>query len=191
MIRIAVVDPHPATAAGLHTLLRREPGLVPVGGATRAGAAVELVATTHPDVLLVDPGLGDEDGLALTRHLKDAPPAPRVVLYSVAADAWLAFAARTAGADGLVAKSASVDELFETIRRVAGGEVVLPPVTRQQLHEAAARVGDDDLPLLSMLIDRTSPPDIAQTLRIRDGALRRRIDRVLLRLRGGVPRTAH
>lgn len=183
MIRVAVVDPHPATASGLHALLRREPGLVPVGWAARADAAAELVATARPDVLLVDPGLEDDDGLALARHLKDAPRAPRIVVYSAAADAWLAFAARTAGADALVAKSASIRELFETIRRVVGGEVVLPPVTRKQLHEAAARVGDEDLPLLSMLVDRTAPPDIARTLRIRDGALRRRIDRVLVRLR--------
>jgi DNA-binding NarL/FixJ family response regulator len=90
-----------------------------------------------------------------------------------------------AGADGLVAKTAPPSELFEAIRVVARGGCVLPPVTRDQLDAAAHEVDEDDLALLAMLVDRTPPSEVAETLRLDRRRLASRIERLLGRLRRG------
>ena len=70
MTRVAIVDPQPAVRAGLATLLRDEPGLVPVGAAAGAADAHELIACERPDVVLLEHYLRDGDGIGLARRLK-------------------------------------------------------------------------------------------------------------------------
>src|SRR3954469_21651330 len=119
--RIAVIDPQPATRAGLSMLLRTEPGLVPVGAAAGAHDGAELADRLRPDVVLLEPRLPDGDGLGLCRRLRAAAKPARVVLYTGHPDASLGLLARVAGADGLVDKAADADELFAAIRLVARG----------------------------------------------------------------------
>jgi DNA-binding NarL/FixJ family response regulator len=180
--RIAIVDPQPAVRAGLMALLRGEPGLVPVGSAGTAEEALELVARTSPDIVLLEPHLGVDDGLQLCRRIT-ADDGPRVVAYTEAGDAALEVALRVAGADGVVDKQATPDELFEALRTVARGRTALPALTPGQLRAAAARVESDDLALLAMLVDRTPAADVRETLKLDRRRFTRRTDRMLGRLR--------
>ena len=192
MTRIAIIDPQPAVRAGLASLLRSEPGLVPVGAAGSAEEALETVARTAPDLVLLEPLLGTADGLQLIRRITGAEGGPRVVAYTEVGDPALEVALRVAGADGLVDKQAAPNELFEALRTVAGGRTSLPLVTPAQLRAAAARVESDDLALLAMLVDRTPPSDVAATLRLDPRRMARRIERLLARLRprAGTPAAA-
>ena len=187
MTRVAIVDPQPAVRAGLSSLLRAEPGLVPVGTAGTAESAAEMVARTTPHLVLLEPLLGTGDGLQLIRRITTrggvAARRPRVVAYTDGGDPALEVALRVAGADGLVDKQAPPEELFEALRAVARGRTVLPPVTPAQLRAAAARVESDDLALLAMLVDRTPTADVAETLRLDRRRMSRRIERLLGRLR--------
>jgi DNA-binding NarL/FixJ family response regulator len=188
--RVAIIDPQPAVRAGLAMLLRGEPGLVPVGAASGAADAHELLAREHPDVVLLERELRDGDGIGLCRRLKAEGAAVRVVLYISTLDDEVELLARVAGADGLVDKAAPPAELFEAIRLVARGGSALPPLTRAQLDAAAHRVEPDDLALLAMLVDRTSAADVAATLHMSRGGVAQRTERVLGRLRRPVPRAA-
>jgi DNA-binding NarL/FixJ family response regulator len=184
--RIVIVDPQPAVRAGLAALLRAEPGLVPVGAAGSAEEALETVARTAPDLVLLEPLLGTGDGLQLIRRITGAEAAPRVVAYTEVGDPALEVALRVAGADGLVDKQAPPEELFEALRTVARGRTALPLVTPAALRAAAARVESDDLALLAMLVDRTPTADVADTLRLDPRRMARRVEHLLARLR---PRT--
>ena len=189
MTRIVVIDPQPAVRAGLAMMLRTEPGLVPVGSAVGVGDGMELVDRQRPDVVLLDPQLLDGDGLGLCRRIRALEHPPRVVLYSSDHDSTLSVLARVAGADGLVDKSAAPQELFEAIRVVARGGTALPPIGPKDLEAAAGKVDADDLALLAMLMDRTSPNEVADALHLDRRKLGRRIERLLGRLRGRPPRT--
>jgi DNA-binding NarL/FixJ family response regulator len=180
--RIAIVDPQPAVRAGLTALLRSEPGLVPVGSAGTAEEALELVARAAPDIVLLEPHLGVDDGLQLCRRIT-GDGGPRVVAYTEVGDAALEVALRVACADGVVDKQATPEELFEALRTVARGRTALPPLTPSQLRAAAARVESDDLALLAMLVDRTSTADAAEALRLDRRRVARRVERMLARLR--------
>ena len=183
MTRIAIVDPQPAARAGLAMLLRAEPGLVPVGTATGAHGGAELVARRKPDVVLVEHRLPDGDGPALTRRLRALEHPPQVILYTADPEPSLGLLARVAGAAGLVDKQAEPAELFEAVRVVARGGTHLPQVTAAELDAAAHLVEADDLALLAMLVDRTSPADMAATLRMDRTRVAKRTERVLGRLR--------
>jgi len=190
VLRIAIIDPQPAVRAGLAMLLRAEPGLVPVGAAAGAADAHALLARERPDVVLLEQHLRDGDGIGLARRLKAEGHPVRIVMYTTPPHAEIALLARVAGADGLVDKAAPPAELFEAIRRVARGESALPPVTRAELDAAAHRVEPDDLALLAMLVDRTSPADVAETLHMDRRRVAKRTERLLGRLRRPAPRAA-
>ena len=190
MTRVAIIDPQPAVRAGLAMLLRAEPGLVPVGAASGASEAHDLITRERPDVVLLEHHLRDGDGIALCRRVKSEPKAPRVILYTTLPDDEVELIARIAGADGIVDKAAPPDQLFEAIRLVARGDTALPPLTRAQLDAAAHRVEPDDLALLAMLVDRTPPADVAETLHMDRGRVAKRTERVLGRLRRSAPRAA-
>ena len=121
MTRIAIVDPQPAIRAGLMALLRSEPGLVPVGSAGTAEEALELVARTAPDIVLLEPYLGVGDGLQLCRRIT-ADGGPRVVAYTEASDPALEVALRVACADGIVDKQADAGRALRGAARGGQGQ---------------------------------------------------------------------
>lgn len=187
MIRIVVVDDHPAMRAGLTAVLRAEPGFVPLDAATSEADLWPLLNRTKPDVVVLDYHLPGDDGLVLCRRIKRQVPAPAVLLYSAYAEAALTIPARLAGADGLVSKAAPANELYDAIRRVARGERVLPPISRELLDAAGNRLASDELPVLGMTLEDTSLGDIAATLGVEPREIARRIDRMIKRLKIEVP----
>jgi DNA-binding NarL/FixJ family response regulator len=186
MIRVVVVDDHPAIRAGLLSVLRTEPGLVPVGGAGGDPEVWPVLYRARPDVVLLDYQLKGDDGLAICHRLKRGLLPPRVVVYSAYADGALAIPAAVAGADGVVSKDTPVTELFEAIRRVVNGETVWPPMTAEARRLAAERLDAEDVPVLAMLLGGHAPADIAEALRCEIDAVGAAIERILGRLRGPV-----
>jgi DNA-binding NarL/FixJ family response regulator len=190
MIRVAVVDDHHAVRLGLSTALRSEPGMVPVGAAANAAELPPLLYRTRPDVVLLDYRLPDGDGLRVCRDIKARALAPFVILYSAFADGAMTIPAIVAGADGIVNKGVPGRELFAAIRDVIGGADAFPPVSPEQLAVASATLAEADLPILGMLIDRTPASDIADTLRVDQVTVARRVERMLDALTASVSPSA-
>jgi DNA-binding NarL/FixJ family response regulator len=80
MIRIAVLDRHPAVRAGLEATIREYPGLAWAGAAANHRELWTLVYRARPDVVLVEHDPGVTDGLRVCRRLKAQLLGPRVVL---------------------------------------------------------------------------------------------------------------
>jgi DNA-binding NarL/FixJ family response regulator len=182
MIRVLIVDDHPAVRAGLVAVMRAEPGLLPVASAADPDGALAEARRRHPHVALVDYHLREGDGLLVCRDLKSLPAPPRVLIYSAFAEAGLGLPATIAGADGLVDKGTPTEELFERVRTVARGGTVLS-VTPQAMTAGAARLDTRDLPILGMLMERTPPAEIAKVLRLEERELDSRVEAMLTRLR--------
>ena len=187
MIRILIVDDHPAMRAGLTAVLRAEPGFVPLDAATSDKDLWPTLNRTRPDVVVLDYHLPGDDGVVLCRAIKRRLPAPAVLLYSAYADAALTIPARLAGADGVVNKSAPANELYDSIRRVARGERVLPPLSRELLDDAGNRLEADELPILGMTLEDTPLLEIAATLGVEPAQIAHRIDRMIKRLKVEIP----
>ena len=114
---ILVVDDD-AAVRGLVVRILRSWGHVVIGEAGSVAEALRCAATMHPDIVLVDIGLPDGDGFALTRELRTRFRVLRVVIFSSDADRANAAAAERAGAVAFLPK----DQLSSpTLRRLLEG----------------------------------------------------------------------
>jgi DNA-binding NarL/FixJ family response regulator len=182
VIRILIVDDHPAVRAGLVAVLRSEPGLVPVGSAAEEQEGWRLAQRARPDLVLLDLHLPGGNSLALCRRIKALDPRTKVLIYSAFAHEELSVAAALAGADGMLDKTEPMLELFDGIRRVHRGEHLLAPVTPERLQDVHQRVTTEDWPIVAMLLDGTTDADVAKTLGIRQEEVEGRVERLLARL---------
>ncbi len=94
MIRVAIVEDHPATAEGLAALLSAETDVQIVGTAGSVAGARDLIAATTPDVVLCDVELaGSERGFALLETTRDESVAPRAAIVFLSSYDYPAFLA--------------------------------------------------------------------------------------------------
>ncbi len=90
MIRVALLDDHPAVRAGLQAILANEHDLQLVGFAADEHALWPVLEGTRPAIIVLDLHHPGRDGLALCLQIKRQPDSPAVLLYSAQASAALA-----------------------------------------------------------------------------------------------------
>ncbi|GAA0573648.1 response regulator transcription factor [Paractinoplanes ferrugineus] len=141
MIRVLLVDDQQLVRAGFRMVLDYQRNMTVVGEAGDGEEALRLLRTTEADVVVMDLRMPVLDGVAATRRICAAGPAPRVLVLTTFDTDEEAFAALQAGASGFLLKSVPPEELLSAIRVVAGGEaVVAPRVTRRLLDRFAGRL---------------------------------------------------
>ena len=129
-VRVVVVDDQGVIRTGLRMIVDNEPDLVVVGEAADGLAAIEVVAGTRPDVVLMDIRMPRLDGLAATGRVVAESRAAVLVLTTFDDDEYVLGAIR-AGASGFLLKDAGPDALVAAIRSVARGDALVDPaVTR-------------------------------------------------------------
>ncbi|MGI5286089.1 response regulator [Nonomuraea polychroma] len=141
-ISVALVDDEAMIRVGLRLVLSGEPDIEVVGEAADGVQALDLVARTRPDVVLIDIRMPKMDGLEASRRLvRDHPESKVIVLTTFDEDAHVAAALR-AGVSGFLLKVAPPEQLVEAVRTVAaGGGLLDPGVT---LRVIAAFAGQPD-----------------------------------------------
>ncbi len=188
MIRVIVVDDHPALRAGLHTVLDSEPGIAYAGESNGSDESLwPLLRRAEPDVVLLDYHLPKGDGLQLCYRIKQQIPAPAVIIFSAYASPELLLPARLAKADGVLNKGVAARELFETIRGVAAGERLLALPSAALLHEAHTHIPEEDRALVGMLLDGAGEAEAARTLGTTAADVRHAVQRTLSALRQSAP----
>ncbi len=120
MIKVVLVDDQSVMRQAVSSWLGIEPDMHVVGEAESGEAALSLVSTLQPDVVLMDIDMPAMDGIATTAALQDVAPQSAVVILSMHDDTTVQDRARQAGARAFVSKHQALDELVEVIRRVAG-----------------------------------------------------------------------
>lgn len=164
MLRIALLDDHPAVLAGLRRLIEPQPDMTVIAAAPTVSELSQQLNGASADVLVLDYDLARGDGLMHCLRVKRRSSPPAVIIYSGYAGDGLVLAARAAGADGLVDKAEPVQTLLAAIRAAVSGEMAMPPLPRSAYVAAAGLLDEEDLPLLAMLLDRTSLDGMAQAL---------------------------
>jgi DNA-binding NarL/FixJ family response regulator len=181
VIRVLIVDDHPAVRAGVHSVLRIEPGILPVAAVGSIAEAMDALERCDPQVAVIDYELGDGDGLDLCMRLR--AEGIRSLIYSAYSERVLAPASLLAGAAGLVHKSNAGDELRDAIRCAYRGVRLFPPIGGEVLEMCANRLDAEDLPILGMMIESSSVSEVAEALRLDGDELERRLERMVDRLR--------
>jgi len=125
-VRILVVDDEPNILATLAPLLRSKG--YEVSTAMTGRAAVEAVERENPDLMVLDLGLPDMDGVEVTRLVRDGRATPIVVLSARDAEGDKV-RALDAGADDYVTKPFGTEELLARVRVALRRTESAPPQT--------------------------------------------------------------
>jgi two-component system nitrate/nitrite response regulator NarL len=122
-IRILIIEDQAIVGASLRLLLESQPGLKVVGGTTKSSDAIVVARLVHPDIILLDPDVGEADGLDLLPELLSAAPQARVLVLTAIRDPEMHRRAVRLGAMGLVTKDRPTEVLLQAIAKVHAGEV--------------------------------------------------------------------
>jgi DNA-binding NarL/FixJ family response regulator len=136
-IRVFLVDDQELVRAGFRMVLDSQPDMEVVGEAGDGGEALEKLAVTKADVVLMDVRMPRLDGVEATRRVraKNGDGTPRVVVLTTFDLDEYAFAALKAGASGFLLKDAPPSDLLSAIRSVCTGDAVVAPSTTRRLLE--------------------------------------------------------
>ena len=145
-MRVVVADDQPVVRHGFAAILDAAEGITVAGSAGDGLELLDVVATTEPDVAVVDVRMPRLDGIAATREIAARHPRVKVlVLTTFDLDEYVYDALR-AGASGFLLKDVPAPRLIEGVRLVADGSMLLGPnVTRRLVGDFSVR--SEPLPL--------------------------------------------
>ena len=104
-LRILIADDHEVVRRGLCTLLQTREGWEVCGEAKDGREAVEKAKQVRPDVVILDVGMPNLNGLAATRQLIQQNPQQKVIVLTITDSDQVIREALDAGARGFVLKS--------------------------------------------------------------------------------------
>jgi DNA-binding NarL/FixJ family response regulator len=179
VIRLAIVEDHPAIAEGLAALLRDEPDLTVVGTARDSVSADRLIEAQSPDVILCDIRLaGTVDGLEV---LANHTPGPAFIMLSAYSYPSYYAAAVERGARGYLSKMATIGQIVAAVRAVAAGGTAFPGDVRRAARAALRPPTPRESQILALVAEGHSNAEIAELLALRvktvESQLRRMFDR--------------
>lgn len=194
MIRVLICDDQHVVCEGLRAILSTAPQIEVVGLAHDGAEALELTASAHPDVVLMDLKMPILNGVQATRDIRARFPDVRVlVLTTYDLDEWI-FDAIRAGASGYLLKDAPREALLAAVEGTAAGKTYVDPSVAGRLFAHVAHgTPSPASPLLESLTERErevlgllgrglSNADIAGHLRVAEGTVRNHVSAILGKL---------
>jgi len=184
-IRVLIVDDHPAVRRGLRTFLELAGGLEVAGEAADGPAALELIAETTPDVVLLDMVLPGMDGVEVLHELRRRELTARVLVVTSYNDRSRLLPAIRAGARGYLSKDVDPAALVAAVRSVHSGHLLLDPESASALVE---RPGEGSVltarerQVLTLLAEGRSNREIARALVVAEKTVKTHVSSILLKL---------
>ncbi len=124
-IKILVVDDHKLFRQGLVSMLSESPDIEVVAEATNGSEAIDKVSAFSPDVILMDIGMPEQNGIEATKFIHQNHSESRVIALSMHADKHYIKAMLEAGASGYLFKNCTFSQLIEGITTVHQGKKYL------------------------------------------------------------------
>jgi DNA-binding NarL/FixJ family response regulator len=126
-LRILIADDHEVVRRGLCTLLQTHEGWEICGEAKDGREAVEKAKEVKPDVVILDVGMPNLNGLAATRQLLQQNPCQKVIVLTIADSDQVIREALNAGARGFVLKSDAARDLISAVEALQRNRMFFTP----------------------------------------------------------------
>ncbi|MEO8613120.1 MAG: response regulator transcription factor [Chloroflexota bacterium] len=197
MIRILLADDQALVRAGFRALLDDQDEMQVVGEAGDGEAAIRLVASLVPDVVLMDIRMPRCDGLEATRRIAADERLTQVkiiILTTFDLDEYI-FEALRAGASGFLVKDIEPIDLIRGIQAVARGDALLSPgVTRRLIAEFAtltnksgfvpdlAALTEREREVMALVAGGLSNDEIAERLVVSPATAKTHVSRAMVKL---------
>lgn len=127
MYRILIVDDHAVVCGGLRQFLADRSDYQIAGEAHSGAEALQQIADHPWDLVLLDIGLPDINGLEVLRRVRQQHPALPVLIFSMHTEDEYAIASLQAGATGYLPKDSAPEEILDAIRRATSGMKYVSP----------------------------------------------------------------
>lgn len=173
--KVLLVDDHAIVRMGVRALLDEAQDFDVVGEASSGRDAITQAERLRPDLVLMDIGLPDMNGLEAMALIKQAAPEMRVVVLTMHEDEDYFFRAIQAGAVGYVVKAGGAEHVMLALRAVNEGGVYLYPSLakalvadhlREQENPLVKSLSERELEVLRLIGDGLVNKEIASTLGI-------------------------
>ena len=152
--RVLLADDHTLVRAGIRSLLESLPTVEVVAEAGDGRAALALIETFQPDVILMDIAMPGLNGLEAVSRVTDEFPYVRVIILSMHSNEEYVLRALRAGAAGYLLKDAGPAELELALTAVINNETYLTPAVSKHVTDYVRRVGDETTSSLERLTPR-------------------------------------
>ena len=188
--RIALVDDQALIRAGLRALLQQQ-GIDIVFEADSGESLLAQLALQPVQLVVSDIRMPGMDGIQALQALRARGDATPCLFLTTFDDSDLLLRATDAGAQGFLLKDAAPEDLHDAIRRVAGGETLLQPVSTDPVR-ARFRFRDEvppsdtfserEVAILRLLAGGYSNKEIARTLFLAEGTVKNYVSTILDKL---------
>lgn len=197
-VRVLLVEDHEMTRMGLQVGIEKAEELELVGEAVDGPEGIEMAKTLSPDVILMDIGLPEIDGIEATKRIRELHLDVKILMFTSRESEDDVFAALGAGADGYVTKGTNVSQLAAAILAVNSGASWLDPtIARMVLNRATkqapaqkdpaqfvknAGLTQRELEVLALISDGLSNPEISDKLVISRATAKAHVHNILQKL---------
>ena len=194
MIRVLICDDQEVVCEGLRVILNSAAGIEVAGVAYDGAAALDLIPTAKPDLVLMDLKMPGLNGIQATRLIHQQYPEIRVlVLTTYDGDEWVLDAIRS-GAAGYLLKDSPREALIAAIKGTIDGKTHVDPGVAGTLLAQIARtanppttsltadLSERELEVLRHLARGLTNLDIADRLHLSEGTIRNYVSAVFTKL---------
>ncbi len=193
-ISIVVVDDHPLFRKGVADLIAMDPLLELIGEAASGEEGLKLALEITPDIVLLDLNMRGMDGLATLKALKEQGYGGYVVMLTVSDSESDIIDALRSGADGYLLKDMEPEEVLESIRAAASGQIAIPAELTQLLaralrHEgrpvtsSEANLTEREQQILELIAESLGNKQIARQLDIAESTVKVHVKHLLKKLK--------
>ncbi|MBE7705450.1 MAG: response regulator transcription factor [Cyanobacteria bacterium SIG29] len=202
-VKVLLVEDYKMVRLGLSLVFENTEGIDLVGEAEDGKKGVSLALKLNPDVVLMDIGLPEMDGIQATAMIKKSNPNIKVLVFTSRDSEDDVFDSLAAGADGYIMKGADETQMINAIKAVAEGTAWLDPAiarlvlsnVRKQnavqvtgVHQAnnvaknTYGLTDRELEVLALIVEGLNNSEIAQRLVITISTAKAHVHSILQKL---------
>ena len=200
-IRVVIADDHSLVRQGLRRYLEMAGDIQVIGEASNGREVLGMMenGVGQPDIVLLDIRMPEMDGLETARKIRQRHPEIGVIMLTAYDDRQFVVEAVRAGARGYVLKARDAEHLIQTVRLVAGGNMVIDPQLVVALAEELSTAKERDrkaetltareIEVLQLLAFGHTNRDIAERLYISPDTVKTHLEHIFEKL-GASDRTA-
>ncbi len=154
-IRTVLVDDHKLFREGLYSLLEKKPNIEVVGQASSGLEAIDIIQELLPDIVIMDIGMKNVNGIQATRQLKALVPDTKILALSMHSNEKYIAEMLRAGASGYLVKDCAYEELLNAIETIMSGRIYLSPEIAGAFVKDFLFSGEEQIPsIFSILTPR-------------------------------------
>ncbi len=143
--KIILADDHTIIREGLKSLIEKTGNMDVIGEAEDGRTTVDLVQQHPPDVVVMDIGMPNLNGIDATRQIIEKAPTVKVIGLSMHSDKRFVASMLKAGASGYLSKDCAFDELTTAIQTVMAGQIYLSPsIAEDVIEDYANRIAGSE-----------------------------------------------